>query len=69
MHTEFAIPKRMNEIDDRTILVGIGGEREMRFEKTFDVTPWVKKGLNFIEIGKIALYDKFTYACGIYICK
>lgn len=69
MHTEFVIPKRMDEIDERWLLTGVGLEREIRSEKSIDISPWIKKGYNQIEIGKIGLYDKFTYACAIYITK
>jgi hypothetical protein len=69
MQTEFVVPKRMDIIDERTLLAGMGQEREMRFEKNMDVTPWLKRGLNYVEIGKISLYDKYTYACGVYICR
>ena len=38
--TEFTIPKCREEINERTLLTGIGYEREIRKEKTIDLSPW-----------------------------
>lgn len=69
MPTQFAVPKRNDVINEMSLIAGIGYERELRYEQTIDVTPWVKSGYNSIEIAKLALDDPTTYACGVYICK
>ena len=67
--TEFTIPKRQDEINERTILAGIGFEREVRKDKIMDLSPWQKEGYNFIQIGKNKLEDPYTYACAVYLCR
>jgi hypothetical protein len=52
MQTEFKVPKRRDEITEWTLLAGIGYERELRYEKSQNVTPWLKPGYNYVEIGK-----------------
>ena len=52
MQTKLELPKRDDEINERTLLAGIGYERSMRLEKTKELTHWTKKGFNFFEIGK-----------------
>ena len=69
MQTEFKVPKRRDEITEWTLLAGIGYERELRYEKSQNVTPWLKPGYNYVEIGKTSQDDPTTYACGIYVCK
>lgn len=76
MQTKLELPKREDEINERTLLAGIGYERQVRFEKVQDLTCWVKKGYNFFEIGKCKedqektdTYDNGVYACALYICK
>ena len=73
MQTEFAIPKRNDEINEHTLLTGIGHEREIRFDETMDVGAWIKQGYNYLEIAKNAILpaseDHSTYACAMYVCK
>jgi len=69
MATEFKIPKRRDEITEWSLLAGIGYERELRYERTMNVTPWIKPGYNYVEIGKTSLDDPTTYACAVYVCK
>ena len=73
MQTEFSLPKKRDEITERTLLAGIGYEREVRFDEVMEVSPWIKEGYNFLEIGKNPLMpsetDRTTYACAMYICK
>lgn len=76
MQTKYELPKREDEINERSLLAGIGYERYVRYEKVQEVTPWLKKGYNFIEIGKCKedsektdTFDTGVYACAVYLCK
>ena len=76
MQTKLELPKREDEINERTLLAGIGYERQVRFEKVQDISAWIKKGYNFLEIGKCKedtektdTYDQGVYAVGVYLCK
>lgn len=51
------------------MLTGVGLERQVRKEKILDLSPWQKDGYNFIQIGKNADEDAFSYACAIYLCR
>ena len=76
MQTKYELPKREDEINERTLLAGIGYERQVRYETTLDLSAWLKKGYNFLEIGKCRedsekseAIDEAVYAVGIYLCK
>ena len=67
--TEFTLPKREDEINERNLVAGIGYDRQIRRDKIFDLSPWQKDGYNNIQIGKFSLEDPYTYACAIYLCR
>lgn len=46
--TEFAIPKTEDVLSERNLIAGIGLHREVRKDKAYDLSPWVKEGYNFV---------------------
>jgi hypothetical protein len=42
------MPKVSDVINERTLLAGIGYERQVRKDKIMNLTPWQKEGYNFI---------------------
>lgn len=48
-------------------MAGVGEERQLRIDKSKDVSVRIKEGINFLEICKFS--DSHTYACAVYLTK